>query len=359
MNNTQQFNVKDKVIIRIDEQNIKGEIYEIYYDLGTAKVGYLEAETKAYKYIKFKLTELKPTRYSNYVLVKDLPDCKAKCVFKLSEDKLNYISIENMNKYSVCYPKEVVENNEEWFVDIDTLAEVKFGKDEAAEKTIRDDFAKTGNVPSFDNEKIQERINKLNRPDGLAIDTSKGTSEEAKILSMLWQKFKPTILQGDIFWNDTLVDEFVGKCITAVKCNADELTIEDFKKYVAERKIQYELNKQFMETGTLIYNKTVSECLKKDYEKLSYANPFGTNTIVQPYKIDENSHIYSVKRLSDGEIFTVGESIEFGSNGNHGMLKYNSMTIKGFEIEDSKLIAKLEFDGAKFDIEWLHKPSKK
>ncbi len=52
----------------------------------------------------------------NYILQKDLPDAKKGCNFHPTENGNDYVCYDNMDKWSCCYPKAIVENNEEWFL---------------------------------------------------------------------------------------------------------------------------------------------------------------------------------------------------------------------------------------------------
>lgn len=83
------------------------------------------------------------------------------------------------------------------------------------------------------------------------------------------------------------------------------------------------------------------EVVEKDYEILSYIgkstknvlsaklDPFVNNKLIKWE--DKNLDIHSIKRLSDGEVFTIGDKIQYNNTNN------NIRIIKSIELDDIKV----------------------
>lgn len=202
-----------------------------------------------------------------YRLMKDLPDCKAGVVYNLGNDGVTYICLSNMGEWSVCYPKERVENNPEWFQEI--LPE--------SSKDV------TAGLSSY-----------------LYAST---------VLNRLYQA-------GLGCWSSMQKHFFELEMKNITKLI--ELEQYNFPRQKAAEKHDWEV---------VAYKVPYMGCNDVEFVKRKdgrfYGRTptgFGNNYAEQTISLEPKSKIHSVRRLSDGEVFTVGDYLtELGrySNENH------------------------------------------
>lgn len=82
------------------------------------------------------------------------------------------------------------------------------------------------------------------------------------------------------------------------------------------------------------------EIVEKDYEILSLLGndnkviPYLTNTKCIDFLVNNGFKIYSIKRLSDGEVFTIGDKIQYIDK---SILFEEGCPIESFEVHDNKI----------------------
>lgn len=240
-----------------------------------------------------------------FELLKDLPDCPAKEIYKQTEDGEHYVCYNNMGKWSVAYTKEIVENSPSWFKEI------------------------------------------------------KDTEQSSKPL----------------VWTDELVSEFAiywrgkggsskyaieafkhSKSIPAGKGTANDVLNDDTFKIVFSRTDSWKKNIDILKNAMLKEGYGLANIPPN--EKPPKQNSEGKDWEIVAYKHGDQIYdvglkhgkfwfeswfkhhqydIHSVKRLSDGEVFSVGEYrfVDYSMPGT-GKLYY---LIEGFKIKDDKMYA--------------------
>lgn len=139
-----------------------------------------------------------------------------------------------------------------------------------------------------------------------------------------------TFAHNPIVYNryDLYVDEKTEVCI----CFADINTIENYPEYWQEIiEKEYEILSFVSKNGTIFTKRPSENFISKGSKDI-----ISTKIFDEKYQLSRNNSIHSVKRLSDEEIFTVGDEITYNN-----LIGY-SQPIKSIEI--------VENDGIKFDV---------
>jgi hypothetical protein len=233
-----------------------------------------------------------------FELLNDLPDAKAGTILESDGGSYHYESIVNgIPKGELCYYRDYVENNPSWFKEI--VEKEPFVWTDSLVRELVDC------LPNYDRDSRHEIVNqfKASKQQSQSIKAGKGTAID--------------VLNSEDYWKER--NDLIKKVSpTPSKPLNSEWEIVEFRRN----------GNTFRKHGDVwrsqrdVFDYTIEELL-------------------------ENGTIYSVKRLSDGEVFSVGDEVEYRSAENFawdatkvwpGKIKsikpsYNKEQL-GFEIDD-------------------------
>jgi len=275
-----------------------------------------------------------------YILQKDLPNAKAGDKYESTDSGENYINLNAMATWDVSYPKEYIENNSDWFVKEEVNESKPTEKKQWEDED--DDFLWTNKLAmelcefvgmrvgkgidirqqvelltevfkqskskkeepqweilSFKNLRsgivyVKKDNGKFNSGNGLDWDLEKFDIKDHEIINSVKRFPDNTVWSVDMVTEHGIITAFKIVGSTMVAEIKNNIFPYDYPLYLSELKAP-------------------KETPKPEWEILKLEIG-GVNYPIDALNEKEKSiaKIYSVKRLSDGEVFSVGDVVHFG-----------------------------------------------
>jgi hypothetical protein len=270
-----------------------------------------------------------------YILQKDLPNAKAGDKYESTDSGENYINLNAMATWDVSYPKEYIENNSDWFVKEEVNESKPTEKKQWEDED--DDFLWT-------NELVMEFVNFHDEQKGihwLSEDIEKFKKSKSKKEEPQWEilEFK-NLRSGIVYikkdngkfnsgngldWDLEKFDIKDHEIINSVKrfpdntvWSVDMVTehgiITAFK--IIDKDMWAVIKGKLYEVPLVALEEALPKETPKPEWEILKLEIGGVNYPIDALNEKEKSiaKIYSVKRLSDGEVFSVGDKVISDAN---------------------------------------------
>jgi hypothetical protein len=141
---------------------------------------------------------------------------------------------------------------------------------------------------------------------------------------------------NDFKWTDELVKKFVAEKIILGNCKSAKEALEQFKEEYTKPKVEWEVES--------VVDYRIGKIYKHEYWENNHGFNGNSYGYVLQAKIPHRYHIHSVKRLSDQEVFSIGDEVEWSfCEGGHKINRFYQQIEGGMLYVDGHEPCKFNF----------------